>query len=315
MSYIQSLTRLPGEDSPEATTPPNPARAAQEVLAAPMVAIEAVTDKLNYGVAKLTGGISRALPSFPAARLWVDMVFGWPHYHMHPPNLTPPAPPIFLPSIGPAILSGALNVLINGFPAARCGDVGFGAWCGGYYPLFEVFTGSSNVFIGGARASRMLIDFTRHCSTSFSKKKYVGKHRAKPGKHRASPGEHRAKPGKHRKPLDLTKLGPAITVGMAGYTGLMGEVGVAASATDIANDLQAAENALTESEAAAAMADAEAQALDAAMNAAQTAADLAAMALSFGMGMDPGEPPLLCFGNFITGSDILLLAVLPVLGF
>src|SRR5262252_1630996 len=102
MSYMQSLTGLPGEDSPpEAASPANPARAAQEVLAAPMVVIGAVTDELDYGVAKLTGGISRALPSFPAARLWIDMVFGWPHYHMHPPNLTPPAPPLFLPSIGP----------------------------------------------------------------------------------------------------------------------------------------------------------------------------------------------------------------------
>jgi hypothetical protein len=118
MSYIQSLTRLPGEESPEATAPPNPARAAQEVLAAPLVAINSVTDKLNFGVAKLTQGISRALPSFPAARLWVDMVFGWPHYHMRPPNLTPPAPPIFLPSIGPAILSGALNVLISDYSAS-----------------------------------------------------------------------------------------------------------------------------------------------------------------------------------------------------
>jgi len=318
MSYIQSLTRLPGEDSPEAsteaTTPPNPARAAQEVLAAPLVAINSVTEKLNYGVAKLTGGISRALPSFPAARLWVDMVFGWPHYHMHPPNLTPPAPPIFLPSIGPAILSGALNVLINGFPAARCGDVGFGAWCGGYYPLFEVFTGSSNVFIGGARASRMLIDFTRHCSTSFFKNKYVGKHRAKPGKHRASPGKHRANPVKHRKPPDMEKIGLAIAGGMAGYTGLMGQMGVAAAETDVANDLQAAENAETESEAAAAMADAEAHSLEAAMTAAQTAADLAAMALSFGMGMDPGVPPLLCLGNFITGSHNVLIGGIPMPG-
>jgi RHS repeat-associated protein len=317
MSDRQSLTGLPGADSPpEADSPANPARAAQEVLAAPMVAINAVTDELNYGVAKLTEGISRALPSFPAARLWVDMVFGWPHYHMHPPNLTPPAPPIFLPSIGPAILSGALNVLINGFPAARCGDVGFGAWCGGFYPLFEVFTGSSSVFIGGARASRMLIDFTRHCSTSFFKKKpkYVGKHRAKPGRRRASPGKHRPKPGKHRKPLDMEKIGLAIAGGMAGYTGLMGEVGVAASETDMANALQAAEEAQTESEAAAAMADAEASALEAAMTAAQTAADLAAMALSFGMGMDPGVPPLLCFGNFITGSHNVLIGGIPMPG-
>jgi len=112
----------------------------------------------------------------------------------------------------------------------------------------------------------------------------------------------------------MEKIGLAIAGGMAGYTALMGEVGVAAAATDVANDLQAAENALTESEEAAAMADAEAAALEAAMTAAQTAADLAAMALSFGMGMDPGVPPLLCFGNFITGSHNVLIGGIPMPG-
>jgi hypothetical protein len=35
----------------------------------------------------------------------------------------------------------------NGLPAVRTGAVGFGVWRGGYHPLFEVFAGSSNVFI------------------------------------------------------------------------------------------------------------------------------------------------------------------------
>src|SRR5262245_18693263 len=164
----QHLTGLPGSESPAAARPqPNPARDVQEFISAPMAVAGAAVDKLNLAAASVTDGLSKLLPSFPAARLFVDMVFGWPHYHMHPPNLIPPAPPIFLPSIGPVICAGAVNVLINGFPSARCGDVGFGVWCGGFYPLFEVFTGSSNVFIGGARASRQLIDFTRHCLPPF----------------------------------------------------------------------------------------------------------------------------------------------------
>jgi uncharacterized Zn-binding protein involved in type VI secretion len=72
-----------------------------------------------------------------------------------------------LPSTGPVIpipfVSGAGNVLINGRPAARCGDMGLGIWCGGYVPLYEIHLGSSNVWIEGARAARLAVDITTHC--------------------------------------------------------------------------------------------------------------------------------------------------------
>jgi uncharacterized Zn-binding protein involved in type VI secretion len=72
-----------------------------------------------------------------------------------------------LPSTGPVIpipiLSGAGTVLINGMPAARCGDMGLGIWCGGYFPFYEIFLGSSNVWLEGARAARLGVDITQHC--------------------------------------------------------------------------------------------------------------------------------------------------------
>ena len=112
-------------------------------------------------------------PGFPALRVW-DLDIGLPHAHNHPPNLTPPNPvPIPLPSTGPIIpipiLSGAPTVLINGMPAARCGDMGLGVWCGGFFPMFEVFLGSSSVWIEGARAGRLLVDITKHCTFSAPK--------------------------------------------------------------------------------------------------------------------------------------------------
>ncbi len=64
------------------------------------------------------------------------------------------------PVIPIPILSGASTVLVNGMPAGRCGDMGLGIWCGGYFPLYEVFLGSSSVWIEGARAARMLVDIT-----------------------------------------------------------------------------------------------------------------------------------------------------------
>ena len=56
-----------------------------------------------------------------------------------------------------------MSVLINGLPAARNGDMGLAVWCGGYFPIFEVMTGSSHVFIGGSRAARQVMDVTYHC--------------------------------------------------------------------------------------------------------------------------------------------------------
>ena len=105
-------------------------------------------------------------PSLPAIRV-MDMDVGLPHAHAHPPNLIPPAPPVPLPSTGPIIpipiLSGATRTLINGMPAGRCGDMGLGIWCGGYFPMYQVFLGSSSVWIEGSRAGRLAVDITKHC--------------------------------------------------------------------------------------------------------------------------------------------------------
>lgn len=122
---------------------------------------------------KLTGAISAQLPptppglGFPALRV-TDLDIGLPHAHSHPPNLTPPNPvPVPLPSMGPVIsipfLSGAQSIFIEGAPAARCGDLGLGMVCGGFFPMFEVFLGSSSVWFEGARQGRMAVDITKHC--------------------------------------------------------------------------------------------------------------------------------------------------------
>ncbi len=112
-------------------------------------------------------------PALPAMRI-LDMDIGLPHAHMHPPNLIPPSTvPIPLPSTGPIIpipiLSGASKVVINNMPAARCGDMGLGIWCGGYFPMYEIFLGSSNVWIEGNRAARVGVDITKHCIFSAPK--------------------------------------------------------------------------------------------------------------------------------------------------
>ena len=60
------------------------------------------------------------------------------------------------------MFGNCVSVLINGKPAARCGDLGIGPTCCGLPPIYEVFTGSSKVFIGGARAARQC-DITYHC--------------------------------------------------------------------------------------------------------------------------------------------------------
>jgi uncharacterized Zn-binding protein involved in type VI secretion len=115
-------------------------------------------------------------PALPAVRV-TDIEIGVPHAHMHPPNLVAPGPPVPLPSVGPVIsipyVSGAGSVLINGLPAARCGDMGLAVFCGGYFPMFEIFLGSSSVWLEGARAARVGTDITKHCV--FSNPKSIAK--------------------------------------------------------------------------------------------------------------------------------------------
>lgn len=106
---------------------------------------------------------------FPAMRM-NDIVIGAPHAHMPIPI---PLPPFLFPRMTwlpqPGVIlevpyfSGAVSVMINGIPAARCGDMGITApLCLGFMPAFEVFFGSANVWLEGARAARVL-DPTRHC--------------------------------------------------------------------------------------------------------------------------------------------------------
>ena len=274
----QRITTLPIQPAPPAAADkPNPARSVEEFVGGAMAVVSAPIDALNLGVAKATLAFVQMLPKFPAARLFGDIVFGWPHAHSHPPNLIPPAPPIPLPSFGPVICAGALSVLINGLPAARTGDLGFGVWCGGFFPIFEVQTGSSHVFIGGARPARMLIDFTRHCMPGSS---------------------------------GFNKLGAAMMAFSAG----MGALGVASSLIDKAHAEEEAEEAPTEEMAMAAAAQAAAMGLGAAVGAAQTAADLAAAALGMMIGKDPAIPPGIPLGNFITGSPNVLIGGFPMPG-
>ena len=128
------------------------------VLGAPMKPVQ----MLNEGFAKATNFISQALPEFPAATMG-SLALGFPHAHtLHPPSGPLPIPPTPIPPFGPILLGCSVQVLINGKPAARCGDLGVAPTCCGLPPIFEVFTGSSKVFIAGARAARQL-DVTYHC--------------------------------------------------------------------------------------------------------------------------------------------------------
>jgi len=274
---IKRITKLQNRPPDELEQrPKNTARKVQGFVGEVMGVISKPLDMLNFGVAKLGQwtGLDKAFGSRPAARLYRDYVRGLPHGHPHPPTFGFP-----LPSIGVVVLAGARNVLINGSPAVRNGDLGFAAWCGGYAPIFEVITGSSSVFIGGARASRQTIDITLHCF-----------------------------------PNPISKVGLIISGGMMLFSAGMGALGYFAATTDQSNFLKEAESAESESVAKIAEAEAEAAGIEAQMTAQQTAADIAAMAMSLLMGLDPGVPPFTCFGNFISGSPNVLIGGFPMPG-
>jgi uncharacterized Zn-binding protein involved in type VI secretion len=223
----------------------------QQGIGSVMSAAFSPLDSVNLAVATSTDAISQMLPSFPAATL-TSMAIGIPHAHSHPPSLVPPAPPVPLPVIGPIMLGCSVQVLINYKPAARVGDIGFNPTCCGFFPMFEIFTGSSKVFIAGMRAARVL-DVTMHCWP----------------------------------PKEWMARGAIAALVMAAKVAMMAmfAAGVAAQVAGIIGD--AWEAMETDNSAMV-----QAEALSAGMMAAQMAADAVAMAVGAMMGKDPciGSP-------------------------
>lgn len=234
--------------------------------------IETPTTLLDTGFAMATADIAGFYPALPAATLVLGLHLGWPHGHAHPPSCIPPAPPIPLPSIGTVVAAGAVNVRINGLPAARAGDLGIAITCGSLAPPFEIVLGSSSVFIGGSRAARML-DMTRHDSPSggaFSKLSKAHKVKAVAGV------------AAEAAPLALAAL----------------DVEVQSRNADHA--WEDAEAAKTAAEAEAAAAHAEGEALAAKQAALQLGADAVAFGMQMLIGKDPAIGPgigLLMFGS------------------
>lgn len=154
-------------DTP-AATPAEPGGLGHAILSsAPMRAVGRAFNFMTHVERALTAPLGKIpFPALPAVTIGSNGM-GLPHAHSHPPNLVPPAPPVPFPHltqlIGIPVLSGASTTMIGGKPAARCGDMGLSTFCGGFFPLCEVFLGSATVWIEGARAGRVGVDITKHC--------------------------------------------------------------------------------------------------------------------------------------------------------
>lgn len=235
-----------------------------------------VAGEMDDKLASLTNSISAILPCFPAATL-TSLALGAPHAHVaHPPSGPPPVPPTPLPPTGPVLLGTCLQVLINNKPAARCGDIGLNPTCCGLPPMYEIFTGSSKVFIGGARAARAGIDITMHCKSSA---------------------------GGGRAAAMSAKIA-SVAAKVASIAAKISQVAA------IAGEAAEASEAAAEDDAAMAAA----HGLNASMMAAQMAADAAAMAATAAMGKDPCVPPTGTPGMILAGSPNVLIGGLPLPG-
>jgi uncharacterized Zn-binding protein involved in type VI secretion len=166
-----------------------------------------------------------------------------------------------------------VRVLINNFPAARCKDLGYAFTCGGIVPIFQIKTGSSNVFIAGHRAARMG-DVCMACVKGESRSVEAGAYLAALGTAASLAG----------KALQVAGM-------VAGLAGVVADAAEAAVEDDAAM--------------------ASAKALAAAMGAAQMAADAVAMALSQTMGSDPGIPPSV--GALLMGHPTVLIGGFPMI--
>ncbi|MFK7767718.1 MAG: PAAR domain-containing protein [Mariniblastus sp.] len=271
--------RLPA--APKATDPSRPTNALHTagnaistVVGAPMMAV----DKLNEGFATVTAGIASAFPAFPAATLG-SIAFGAPHAHIaHPPSIWPPAPAIIpFPPIGPVTLGCSVQVLINNKPAARAGDIGLSPTCCGIIGMYEIKTGSSNVFLGGGRAARML-DFSHHCTPAASG---VASRAQKAG----------------ATATKAAKLAASASKVIAVGTKVMIAGGMAAQGLNAAGDY--VESTKVDNAAISG-----ALALNASMLAAQMAMDAAAMAAAAAMGKDqPMVPPTGTIGTILSNTS------------
>jgi uncharacterized Zn-binding protein involved in type VI secretion len=255
----------------------------------------AADEKMN----KLVSGLAKALGPFPAATM-LKMALGIPHAHVkHPPSGPPPVPPTPLPPLGPVMVGNNVTVLINSMPTARCGDYGFNPTCCGVVPplsaMFEIITGSSNVYIGGSRAARANIDITMHCFNIPSPKIPV-----KLGK----------LAGVVSKVAKVAAKVSAVAGKVAGAVGMVaGVAGRVAQITQIASSFAEAE-ANDDAAMAAAIG------LSVAMMAAQAAADAAASALTKQVGTDqPMIPPVGTPGMILTGSPNVMLGGFPLPSF
>lgn len=238
---------------------------------------------LNEGFAKATNFIAQALPSFPAATMF-SLAVGLPHAHIaHPPSGPPPVPPTPLPPIGPIMLGTCVSVLINSKPAARCGDLGYNPTCCGLPPIFEVFTGSSKVFIGGARAARMT-DVTYHCKPV-------------PPAGAAARGTAAAMKTAMKAAM-MAQKGAAMAAQAAKFAGMAAQM--AAIAGDAVEAVEADESAMSA-----------AMGMSAGMAAAQMAADAIAQAMGAAMGKDPCVPPG-TLGMVTVGSPNVLIGGFPM---
>lgn len=248
---------------------------------------------------KLVSGLAAAIGEFPAATL-TNMALGIPHAHVkHPPSGPPPIPPIPLPPLGPIMLGTSVTVLINNKPTARCGDYGFNPTCAGILPplsaMFEIITGSSNVYIGGSRAARSGIDITMHCFNIPSPKISI-------------------KLGK------LAGIASKVGKVVGKVTAVAGKVADAAGkvAGVVAKVSQASQIAASfaEAEADDNAAMASAIGLSVAMMAAQAIADAAAAALTKTMGTDqPCIPPTGTPGLILEGSPNVMIGGFPLPSF
>ena len=286
------FTHFAKPPAPEKKPPEKPSEVIKDVgekfnEASGLALIGKTMDSLNLATAAATNVLANLLPAFPAATMG-SIAFGAPHAHTaHPPSGPLPIPPTPFPPIGPVTLGCSVQVLINGMPAARAGDIGMSPTCCGLIGMYEVKTGSSKVFIGGARAARMT-DFTHHCTP-------VAQGTAgRAAKATAAASKAARLASAAGKLMATASMGMMVASTTSQAIGIAGDV---VAATETSNEQMSA-----------------ALALNAGLMSAQLANDAAAMAAAAAMGKDqPMVPPTGTLGSILANtSPNVLIGGLPL---